>query len=42
MCIGTTMLRRLIASGKIRSIKLGRRRLIPVTAIEELLASAGK
>jgi excisionase family DNA binding protein len=42
MSIGATMLRRLIASGELRTIKLGRRRLIPTSAIEELLASAGK
>lgn len=39
--IGKTKLYELIGSGELRSFKLGGTRLIPVEAIEELLATSG-
>lgn len=35
--IGRTLFYELIASGQLRSVKIGRRRLVPAEAIEELV-----
>ncbi len=39
--IGRTLIYQLIDSGSLRSLKIGRRRLIPRDAIVELLADGG-
>jgi len=36
--IGRTLAIKLVQSGQLRSIKVGRRRLVPAAALEELLA----
>jgi len=36
--IGRTLAIKLVQQGQLRSIKLGRRRLVPAEALEELLA----
>jgi len=36
--IGRTLTIKLVQSGQLRSIKVGRRRLVPAAALEELLA----
>jgi excisionase family DNA binding protein len=38
--VGTTKLKQLIASGRITSVTIGRRRLIPMSAIRSLAASS--
>ena len=38
--IGRTFVYQLLASGKLESFKLGRRRLVPVDAIDRLVAEA--
>jgi len=40
LSIGRSHLYALMASGELRSIRLGRRRLIPESAIEDLIADA--
>jgi len=35
LCVGRTRMAELIASGEIESVKLGRKRLIPVRALHE-------
>jgi len=37
--VSTSTMRRLLDSGAIRSVKLGRRRLVPIEALAELLAT---
>ena len=36
--IGRTLAMKLVREGQLRSIKVGRRRLVPAAALEELLA----
>jgi excisionase family DNA binding protein len=38
LSIGRTLVFALIRDGKLRSVKIGRRRVVPVEAIEEFLA----
>jgi len=40
--ISRTAIYELIKSGKLKTVKIGRRRLVPVEAIEELVAELGK
>jgi excisionase family DNA binding protein len=40
--ISRTALYELIAEGKLKTVKIGRRRLVPIEAIEELIAGLGK
>jgi excisionase family DNA binding protein len=40
--ISRTALYELINAGKLRTVKIGRRRLVPIEAIEELVAELGK
>ena len=40
--ISRTALYELINDGKLKTLKIGRRRLIPIEAIEELVADLGK
>lgn len=38
LSIGETITKRLIADGKLESVKIGRRRLVPVAALEKFVA----
>ena len=40
--ISRTALYELIKDGKLKTVKIGRRRLVPIEAIEELVAGLGK
>jgi excisionase family DNA binding protein len=40
--ISRTALYELIAVGKLKTVKIGRRRLVPIEAIEELITDLGK
>jgi excisionase family DNA binding protein len=40
--ISRTALYDLINAGKLKTLKIGRRRLVPIEAIEELIAGLGK
>jgi excisionase family DNA binding protein len=40
--IGRTVIYELIKDGRLKTVKIGRRRLVPVEAIEELVASLRK
>jgi len=40
--IGRTAIYELINDGKLKTVKIGRRRLVPIEAIDELVAKLGK
>lgn len=40
--ISRTALYELIEDGRLKTVKIGRRRLVPIEAIEELIAGLGK
>jgi excisionase family DNA binding protein len=40
--ISRTALYELINAGKLKTVKIGRRRLVPIEAIEELIAGLGQ
>ena len=40
--ISRTAIYELINAGKLKTVKIGRRRLVPIEAIEELVAGLGK
>ena len=42
MGISRTAIYELINAGKLKTVKIGRRRLVPIEAIEELIAELGK